>query len=154
MALSSSDRTVLFGTAKVSIQIQKYIEAKRQAGREEIQQVFSEVPAANLRAYLKRLIDRGAVRFEQGVYIATYSTPVFGFRSDAAWKAARILKTFKAEDIARVGDVDIAHAKRICDDWREKGYLVVMGRDGRIPIYRFVSDLVVRPVGSEGGSNG
>jgi hypothetical protein len=150
MALSSSDRAVLFGTKKVSIQIQKFVEAKRQAGREEIQQVFSDIPGANLRAYLKRLLDRGALRFEQGVYIATFATPVFGFKSDAAWKAARILKTFKAEDIARVGDVDITHAKRICDDWRKMGYLVLMGRDGKTPIYRLANDQIIRP--SQGGN--
>ena len=147
MALSSKDRAVLFGTTKLGIQIQKYIEAKKQVGYAELCAAFVGEQPVNIRSAIHRLVVAGAVRKTEGVYEATYDHKPKGWKADNAWKAARVLRTFTADDIARISEVGEELAKWLCNQWKLQENIVVIGRNGRKPIYRLLNDSPIRPDG-------
>lgn len=152
MSLSSKERTVLFETKLVSAQMRKYIETKQKVGYDEICAMFSDIPAGNVRSYLRRLIDHGYVSKVSGVYEATYKNDgkkAVGWKAESAWKAARLLRTFTVDDIARTSDIDADLSRWYCNQWKIQGATMVIGRNGRKPIYRIVDGKVLRPIGKE-----
>ncbi|WP_320130275.1 hypothetical protein [uncultured Sphaerochaeta sp.] len=146
MPLSKEDRNLVFNTPVIARQLQKYIEAKREVSLASIREVFPEISPKILERQLAQLRNRGIVTMNTGVYIATYDQPVQGESADHAWQAARILVRFKPEDIARVGGINIEHARQLCRTWRQAEFLVVIGRCGKVPIYKLYKDQSVRPI--------
>ncbi len=146
MLISPTERRVLFGTPVIARQIQKYVEAKGEVGLDSIAEVFGELPRRVVRQYLTQLCKRGAMRKDSGVYIATDGYVGIGVKADNAWRAARILSTFDPPTLAKVAEVDPEHAATLCRSWLREGFVVLMGRRGRTPIYRLISKEVVRPI--------
>ena len=146
MRISPTEREVLFGTPVIARQIQKYVEAKGSAGLDSICEVFDELPRRTLRNHLLQLCQRGAMRKEEGVYIASKDYTGIGAKADNAWRAARLLSTFDPASLAKVASVDREHAATLCRTWLNEGLLIRIGRKGLVPIYRLISKSVVRPI--------
>lgn len=146
MRISPTEREVLFGTPFIARQIQKFVEAKGEVGLDSVADVFSELPRRVVRNYLLQLCRRGAMRKEEGVYIATEDYVGIGVKSDNAWRAARLLSTFDPPSLAKVAEVDPEHAATLCRVWLREKHVVLIGRRGKMPIYRLISKEVVRPI--------
>lgn len=146
MHISPSERKVLFGTPVISRQIQKYVEAKGSVGLDAICEVFNELPRRTLRNHLLQLCQRGAMKKEEGVYIASKDYTGIGAKADNAWRAARLLSTFDPASLAKVASIDRDHAATLCRTWLNEGLLIRIGRKGLVPIYRLISKSVVRPI--------
>lgn len=146
MHISPSEREVLFGTAVIARQLQKYVEAKGSVGLDSICQVFEELPRRTLRNHLLQLCQRGAMHKEEGVYIASKDYTGIGAKADNAWRAARILLTFDPTSLAKVASIDREHAATLCRLWLKEGFLIKVGRNGQVPIYRLISQEVIRPI--------
>lgn len=146
MRFDKDSRRDLFGTPVLSRQMQMFIASNGTVGLDEIKRVFPDVSPKRISTTLYSLKKKGAIVRDSGCWRNTGKVPVYGSASDGAWKAARILRTFKAEDIARIGDVSLDHAMHLCKEWFGHGDLVVIGKDGQRLIYRLVSDSVARPI--------
>jgi hypothetical protein len=146
MPISPSERKVLFQTPVIARQLQKYVEAKGTVGLDSICEVFNDQPRRTLRNHLLQLCQRGAMRKEAGVYIASKEYTAIGAKADYAWRAARMLSSFDPSTLAKVAGVDREHAATLCRSWLSEGLLVVIGRDGQVPIYKLISNQVVRPI--------
>lgn len=150
--LTPKERAVLFSTRVVSVQIQRYIEAKGVVDMDQLVKAFPEVKRRDMGKRIKNLSDRGIVIREAGCFIATYKVQPYGDQADRAWKAARLLKTFNPGQIARLADVEREHAGMLCRYWRDSGHLVKIGQQGaKSPIYRLVSSEVIRPASNDKG---
>ncbi len=150
MRISPSERKVLFGTTVISRQLQKYVEAKGVVGLDAVCEVFNEQPRRTLRNHLLQLCQRGAMKKEDGVYIASKGYTAIGAKADYAWRAARILTSFDPSSLAKVAGIDREHAATLCRAWLKEGLLVRVGRDGSVPLYRLLSKDVVRPIVHQG----
>lgn len=146
MHISPLEREVLFGTKVIARQLQKYVEAKGTVGLDSICEVFSEQPRRTLRNHLLQLCQRGAMKKEEGVYIASKSYTAIGSKADYAWRAARILTSFDPSTLAKVAGINREHAATLCRTWLKDGLLVRVGRNGSVPLYRLLSTEVVRPI--------
>lgn len=146
MLISPTERRVLFQTPVLSRQLQKYVEAKREASLDSICEVFMDIPRRNLRNTLLQLCQRGSMTKSAGVYVATYEYAVMGTKADSAWRAARILSSFDPDNLAKVAGIDREHAATLCRSWLSQKLLVKIGRNGQIPLYKLISNNVVRPI--------
>ncbi len=83
---------------------------------------------------------------QEGVYIASSEYTGIGVKADNAWRAARILSTFDPATLAKVASIDREHSATLCRMWLKEGFLLRIGRNGLVPIYRLISKEVVRPI--------
>nr|WP_319473062.1 hypothetical protein [uncultured Sphaerochaeta sp.] len=146
MHINPTEREVLFGTPVIARQLQKYVEAKGTVGLDAICEVFSELPRRTIRNHLLQLCQRGAMTKQEGVYIASSEYTGIGVKADNAWRAARILSTFDPATLAKVSSIDREHSATLCRMWLKEGFLLRIGRNGLVPIYRLISKEVVRPI--------
>ncbi|PKL14777.1 MAG: hypothetical protein CVV52_00295 [Spirochaetae bacterium HGW-Spirochaetae-8] len=146
MLISPTERRVLFQTSITARQVQKYVEAKGSVGLDAICEVFSDVSRRNLRHCLLQLCQSGAMVKDSGVYIASHEYTTVGSKADCAWRAARILSSFEIDNLAKVAGIDREHAATLCRTWLSQGFLITIGRNGKAPIYKLISNEVVRPI--------
>jgi len=157
IALSSKERSMLFNTKVVSVQIQRYIEAKQSVTLKNLTDAFPEITGREMYNRVKNLFDRGIVKRDGNVFYATYEVDPKGSKSDSAWRAARLLSasSFTPDQLASLANINREHSATLCRAWKEAGFLVKIGQKGRrVPIYKMISKEVIRPVIKQERKNG
>jgi hypothetical protein len=140
----------LFQTPVLARQVQKFIETAGVTGvtRERMHEVFSDVNRSTFDYAIAKMLKRNAIECIDGSYRSTGLVEVGGAKADRAWKAARILHTFTAKQLALTADVPIRYAIDLCQTWLTARYINRIGSLARDSLYRMVSKEIVRPVRS------
>ncbi len=148
-ALTPKERAILFKTRVISVQLQRFIEAKGSVTSKMLSDAFPEISGRVMYDRIRNLLDRGIVERKDGAFVPTYAVDPKGTKSDCAWRAARLLAaaSFTPDQLAALANIDREHAATLCRLWRDKGLLVKIGQKGkRIPLYKMISNEVIRPV--------
>jgi len=144
--LTPKERAVLFKTRVIAVQIQRFIEAKGSVSLQQLNDAFPEIGGREMYDRIRNLQDRHIVERVEGVFVATYSVDPKGAKADRAWRAARLASSFTPDQLATLASIDREHAATLCRAWRDSGYLVKIGQqEKRVPIYRLISNEVIRP---------
>lgn len=146
--IDATIRATILESRTVSGQISKYIEGQRRpVSYEEITKVFPDVsPSWRLRQRLSEMVRQGriAVR-DDGSYIHLRSAK--GGRADIAWRAAKLLREFTMEDLAKTTGLPLSYCKGWIRAYLRNGSArrIVEPRVGRVAVYQMVTDEKVRP---------
>lgn len=157
LILSPKERSMLFKTRVIAVQIQRFIEAKQSVTIKNLTDAFPEIKGREMYDRVRNLLDRGIVKREGDEFIATYAVDPKGAKSDSAWRAARLLSSssFTPDQLAALARIDREHAATLCRLWKANGLLVKIGQRGkRVPLYKMLSDEVIRPVISQERKHG
>lgn len=146
MQLKAAEREVLFETPVFPRQLRKYVEAKRRISIAQARLDFADVGTRTFYTTMNRLIRSGdLLRDGNDLCVSLEAKTSSGSKADACWKAARLLGTFRVAKLAQIADVSPCYARSLCERWRQKGYLLVIGVEGR-NIYKMLSSEGARPI--------
>lgn len=144
--LTPKERSVLFASRVVSVQLQRFIEARGPVTINQLLQAFPEISRKHMRSRMLNFRQRGIVVQEGSCYVPTYQVAPYGDMADKIWKAVRLLLTFRPDQLSQLTGGDREHAASLCRDWCDGGHIVKIGQQGyRTPIYRLISGDVIRP---------
>jgi len=148
LLLSKEDRALAFGTPVFARQLLKYIQASGQAGvtRAQMHEVFADIKRNTFDYAIAKMLKQQAIEFDGHVYRSTGRVQVGAAKADRAWKAARILHTFTAKQLALTADVPIRYAIDLCHTWLTARFINRIGSIHRESLYRMISNEIVRPV--------
>lgn len=148
MLLSKDDRALLFGTPVFARQLLKYIDSAGKAGvaRSQMHEVFSDIKRNTFDYAMAKLLKQNAIELVNGQYRSTGNVVVIAAKADRAWKAARILHTFTAKQLALTADVPIRYAIDLCQTWLTARFINRIGSINRESLYRMISNEITRPV--------
>lgn len=145
--LTPRERAVLFKTRVIAVQIQRFVEAKGSVSLKQLNDAFPEIGGRGMYDRIRNLQDRGVVQRIDGVFVATYAVDPKGEKADRAWRAARLASSFTPDQLATLATIEREHAATLCRTWKEHGLLAKIGQmEKRVPIYRLISNEVIRPV--------
>lgn len=151
MLIGRAERKVLFQTPVLARQVQKFIESTGDNGvtRERMHEVFADVNRNSFDYAIAKMLKRNAIKCgADGLYRSTGLVEVGGAKADRAWKAARILHTFTAKQLALTADVPIRYAIDLCQTWLTARYINRIGSLSKSSLYRMISTEIARPVRS------
>ena len=155
MLIGRAERKVLFQTPVLARQVQKFIESTGDNGvtRERMHEVFADVNRNSFDYAIAKMLKRNAIACVDGLYRSTGLVEVGGAKADRAWKAARILHTFTAKQLALTADVPIRYAIDLCQTWLTARYINRIGSLSKSSLYRMISNEIARPVRSRPKEN-
>lgn len=152
MSLGRCERAVIYGTDSIYVQMERWLlnHLDKTADIKEMRDFFSDLSNGAFLSAISVLSTRGMIRVEGNLVTLTVSDVVSsrGERSDAVWRAVRILKVFTAKEIQKLlPSLERRTVLDILDGLVKAGAVVRDGRTDRCEmIFRLVSDSKVRPV--------
>lgn len=152
MILGRCERAVIYGTDSVYVQMERWLlnRPDKTASMKEMREFFSDLSNGAFLSAISVLSSRGMIKVEDCTVVLTVGDVVKsrGERSDAVWRAVRILKVFTAKEIQKLMP---SYEKRtildILDGLVKAGAIKRDGfTDKRETIFRLITDSKVRPV--------
>lgn len=150
MPLTDKERIELFGTRVFATQLRKYIEAKKEVGKDSIIKLFPDIKRKTLENALKRLTDKNIIIKDAGIYKAVKDTSMEIPKVDAVWRATQLLQTFKAEDLQRITGYDLKSINKDLNAWVKNADVIKIGKDGQKAIYKVMTISCAKPIGIYG----
>lgn len=145
-SLTANERASIFQTEVLSRQIVRYIKSRPSVTRDDIEQVFSDIPLKKLSGTLRSMKHRGSIMIDdRGICTALLETYP-GELADRLWKTARMMRRFTSRNLAKTAEVPHRLASDCCVTWSEHRLIVRIGSDHRDALYKMVSTDLLRPV--------
>ena len=106
MILGRCERAVIYGTDSVYVQMERWLlnRPDKTASMKEMREFFSDLSNGAFLSAISVLSSRGMIKVEDCTVVLTVGDVVKsrGERSDAVWRAVRILKVFTAKEIQKL----------------------------------------------------
>lgn len=130
MPLSSEERLVIFETAIIPQQIQKYLSEKKSVTFDDLRNIFSDVSQGAFLSYLLGLKKRKTIEISADFKVITYTgeTTKIGNKADRIWKAACLKQNFIVKDLEKITECTSDQIGRLCKIWAKNGYIECTGR--------------------------
>lgn len=155
MSLGKSERAVIYGSDSLYVQVERWLlnRPDKMATINEMREFFFDISAGAFFSVLSVLSARKVLKVD-GDNVSISIDAIIqnrGERSDALWRAVRILKVFTAREIQKLlPDYSKPTIYCILDGFIKAGAVI---RDGKTAknesIYRLIKDSKVRPIFTE-----
>lgn len=143
--LTANERSSIFQTKVLSRQIVRYIKSRPSVTRDDIEQVFSDIPLKKLSGTLRSMKHRGAIMIDERGFCTALLETYPGELADRLWKTARMMRRFTARSLAKTAEVPHRFASDCCLTWADHRFIVRIGSDHRDALYKMVSTELLRP---------